>query len=275
MLLAPLYLYPENKGQLTTSQSVERTPNLNAAIVKQIAEKLGLTFRNEKTPPNLPKGEEQNSPPLEGAGEVKKEGLSQPGYITANAKNYLLIKEMRDSLKDNPTEAEKVIWEYLRNKKTGYKIRRQHIIEDFITDFVCLSKKVVIEIDGKVHLRQKEYDEIRTLRLHELGYEVIRFTNEEVFTNPELVALKTKEKLDSKSDLQINDLAVSPPLEGLGEVLELDSKSISPPLEGLGEVLELDSKSISPPLEGLGEVLELDSKSISPPLGGAGGGLGA
>lgn len=43
---------------------------------------------------------------------------------------------MRDSLKDNPTEAEKVMWEYLRNKKTGHKIRRQHIIDDFITDFV-------------------------------------------------------------------------------------------------------------------------------------------
>ncbi len=197
----PLYLYPDNNSKQTIGQTSERIPNLNTEIVKQIAEKLGLTFTNEKTSPTPP-----------------KDGLSQPGYITANAKNYLLIKEMRDSLKDNPTEAEKVMWEYLRNKKTGYKIRRQHIIADFITDFVCLIKNVVIEIDGKIHLQQKEYDELRTARLNELGYEVIRFTNEEVFANPELVTLKIKEKLDSKSDLQIDEDVIPPPLEGLGEV---------------------------------------------------------
>ena len=213
----PLYLYPGTNSQQTIGQthtstsSVQgRIPNLNTKIVLQIAEKLGLTFTNEKTSP---------TPPME--------GLSKPGYITANPLNYLLIKEMRDNLKNNPTEAEKVIWEFLRNKKTGYKIRRQHIIDDFITDFVCLSKKVVIEIDGKIHLQQKEYDELRTARLNELEYEVIRFTNEELFANPELVALKIKEKLDNKINLQSDNDAISPPSEESGEVLEVS-----------GEVLE-------------------------------------
>jgi hypothetical protein len=114
----PFYL--DAIAQHSIGQSAERIPNLNPEIVKQIADKLGLRFKTEKT---------SLTPP--------KEGLSQPGYITANAKNYLLIKEMRDNLKNNPTEAEKVMWEYLRNKKTGYKIRRQHIIDDFITDFVA------------------------------------------------------------------------------------------------------------------------------------------
>ena len=197
----PLYLYPKTNGQQTIGTTAERTPNLNTEIVKQIADKLGLTFTNEKTSP---------TPPME--------RLLKPGYITANPLNYLLIKEMRDNLKNNPTEAEKVIWEYLRNKKTGYKIRRQHIIDDFITDFVCLSKKVVIEIDGKIHLQQKEYDELRTARLNELKYDVIRFTNEEVFANAESVALKIKEKLDNKINIQSDEDASSPPLEGLGEV---------------------------------------------------------
>ncbi len=201
-------------------------PNLITEIVKKIEEKLGMTFVNEKTPPNIPKGEE-HSLNLGQVGEVKKEGLSQPGYITANPKNYFFIKEMRDSIKVNPTEAEKVMWEYLRNKKTGYKIRRQHILENFITDFVCLSKKVIIEIDGKIHLKQKEYDELRTLRLNELGYEVIRFTNEEVFANTEFVTLKIKEKLDSKIDLHNDE---TPPKLLKGE--EQDS----PPFKGQGEV---------------------------------------
>ena len=237
----PLYLYPENNGQQTIGQTSERTPNLNAEIVKEIAEKLGLSFVPERTSPTPPKEglsqtgyitDERTSsiPPKEGlsrpgyitdertSSTPSKEGLSRPGYITANSKNYLLIKEMRDSLKENPTEAEKVMWEYFRNKKTGYKIRRQHIIDDFITDFVCLSKKTVIEIDGKIHLQQKEYDELRTARLNELGYEVIRFTNEEVFVNPELVTLITKEKLDSKIDLQNDEDATCPLLEGSGKV---------------------------------------------------------
>jgi very-short-patch-repair endonuclease len=165
-----------------------RKPNLNVEIVKKIADKLGLQFVAEKSIPI-----------------TSKESFSKPGYVTANPVNYTLIKEMRAHLKDNPTEAEKVMWEYLRAKKTGYKIRRQHIIDNFITDFVCLSKKVVIEIDGKIHLKQKEYDELRTARLNELQYEVIRFTNEEVFANPELVAEKIKEKLNHKTDLQSDE----------------------------------------------------------------------
>ncbi len=212
----PLYLYPSTNGQQNIEQKAERTPNLNMEIVKQIAEKLDLTFTDEKTPLNLPKGETL-SPSIGGVGEVKQR-QGGVGYVTANPLNYKLIKEVRDRLKDNPTEAETVIWEHFRNKKTGYKIRRQHIIDDFITDFVCLSKKVVIEIDGKIHLNQKEYDELRTIRLNDLGYEVIRFTNEEVFSNPQSVALKVKDKLDGKLDIQSEVDPVFPPLEGLGEV---------------------------------------------------------
>ena len=125
---------------------------------------------------------------------------NKPGYITANPKNYLLIKEIRDSLKNNPTQAEKLLWLYLKNKKTGYKIRRQHIIDDFIVDFVCLNKKVVIEVDGKIHLNQKEYDELRTARLNELEFRVIRFENEEVFLNQDKVANQIKFILESIQD---------------------------------------------------------------------------
>ena len=129
---------------------------------------------------------------------VNNKSKGDPGYITANTINYMYIKEMRNVLKKNPTEAEKIIWKYLCNKKTGFKIRRQHIIDDFITDFVCLIKKVIIEIDGGIHLQQQEHDENRTARLNDLGYDVIRFTNEEVIMNPESVALSIKTILEAK-----------------------------------------------------------------------------
>jgi very-short-patch-repair endonuclease len=212
---------------INTIKYYEGNLPLSIDMVSKIAEKLGLKYVPEKlTSP---------TPPKEGLSERVVEKSKEPGYMTANRKNYTLIKEMRDTLKDNPTKAEKVMWEYFRNKKTGFKIRRQHIIDNFITDFVCLSKKLVIEIDGKIHLQQKEYDALRTERLNELGYQVIRFTNEEVFANPEIVANKTKEKLESIPDLQSNEplspqgAVISPLLEGLEE-------AISPPLEGSGEV---------------------------------------
>ena len=142
----------------------------------------------------------------------------RPGYVTANLHNYPYIKEIRDGLKENQTDAEKIIWEYVRNKKTGHKIRRQHIIDNFITDFVCLPKKVVIEIDGGIHLQQKEQDELRTLTLNEKGYKVIRFTNKEVFANPISVATQIKEVLDARQTIiQDEDSAfLSPSFGGAG-----------------------------------------------------------
>ena len=70
------------------------------------------------------------------------------------------------------------------------------MIDKYVVDFACLSKKLVIEIDGGIHLRQKEKDELRTLDLNNIGYKVIRFSNDEVFDNAELVAQKIKKELN-------------------------------------------------------------------------------
>lgn len=127
-------------------------------------------------------------------------GSRNPDILPQIPYTYPVIKDYRNDLKDHQTEAERVIWEYLRNKRTGHKIRRQHIIGDFITDFVCLSKNVIIEIDGKIHKFQKEQDKLRTIRLNNLGYEVIRFTNEEVLNSPYQVAQKIKIFLNNRQD---------------------------------------------------------------------------
>jgi very-short-patch-repair endonuclease len=148
-------------------------------------------MENDPTSPNPSKGGESKVPNSSGNKKL-------PGYVTANLQIYKFIKGIREDLKKNPTEAEKIIWEYLRNSKTGYKIRRQHIIDNFVVDFVCLSKKVIIEIDGEIHLYQQKNDIIRTNTLNEKGYKVIRFTNNEVFANPQIVALKVKDILDSR-----------------------------------------------------------------------------
>ena len=97
----------------------------------------------------------------------------------------------------NATLAEDILWENIRNKTLGVEFRRQHIIADFIADFVCLDKMLIIEIDGGYHSerKQKEDDELRTERLNELGFRVIRFFNEEVQFNIEEVLKKIQNTL--------------------------------------------------------------------------------
>jgi very-short-patch-repair endonuclease len=104
------------------------------------------------------------------------------------------------------TPAEATLWRALRNRKTGFKFRRQHPIYRFIIDFYCAQAKLLIEIDGESHLQpnQKEYDEARTEYLEELGYKVIRFTNDDVRYNLDVVAseiLKTIENRIAKRNI--------------------------------------------------------------------------
>ena len=73
----------------------------------------------------------------------------------------------------------------LRNRSLQYKFSRQHPIDRFIIDFYCAQAKLRIEIDGSSHLEksQAEYEAARTAYLEELGYTVIRFTNDDVRHN--------------------------------------------------------------------------------------------
>jgi very-short-patch-repair endonuclease len=84
------------------------------------------------------------------------------------------------------TPAERRLWERLRGHQLdGFKFRRQHAIGRFIADFACLEAGLVIELDGFSHDVRVRTDQKRTDRLHELGWRVVRFTNRDVFQNPD------------------------------------------------------------------------------------------
>jgi len=118
-----------------------------------------------------------------------------PAWKTADPSVYPHLKNDRKRLLKNMTPAETVLWEYLKSNKLGVRFRRQHVIANFIPDFVALSCKLIIEVDGEIHNFQKEYDEDRTFLLKERGFRVIRFKNEEVLNNIEKVIEKIKENL--------------------------------------------------------------------------------
>ncbi len=134
-------------------------------------------------------------------GAIMKESNS---YETADPTSYELLREFALKNRNNPTEPELALWELLKSKKLeGYKFRRQHIIGQYIADFVCLKKKLVIEIDGLIHQMPdvKDSDESRTLWLEHKGYSVIRFKNEEVIGYTETVLGKISAKLKSMPDI--------------------------------------------------------------------------
>ncbi|MGN0226464.1 MAG: endonuclease domain-containing protein [Paludibacteraceae bacterium] len=110
-----------------------------------------------------------------------------PQYITARTASYQQLKENARRMRNNPTESEAVLWTFIRDKQLGYRFRRQQIIDDYIVDFICLEKKLIIEVDGKYHSdgEQREFDAMRQNKLLSEGYRIIRFTNEEVSTHIE------------------------------------------------------------------------------------------
>ena len=116
-------------------------------------------------------------------------------WNTADPFIYSGLKDERKEMRDNMTEAEAVLWEQIKSKKLGVKFRRQHVIGNYIPDFVVLSCKLIIEVDGKIHKYQKEQDEQRTFDLNEKGYKVIRFTNEEVLHEINSVLDKIKREI--------------------------------------------------------------------------------
>lgn len=113
-------------------------------------------------------------------------------FQTASSDRYDLLKAFARENRNNQTNAEKCLWQQLRGKTLGVKFKRQHIIYDFIAYFVCLEKKLIIEVDGAYHFtdNQMEHDAYRTEELERFGFRVLRFTNEEVINNTEKV-LKT------------------------------------------------------------------------------------
>ena len=146
-----------------------------------------MEFAIAKAPSNSPAG-----------GELEAEWDK---FKTAHPFNYELLKEMAKENRKHATQAEAALWEALRGSNLGEKFRRQHIIGDFIVDFVSLSVKLVIEVDGGYHndSEQKKADELRTEFLEKTGFKVLRFTNEQVLQDTDKTIEEIKANLKALS----------------------------------------------------------------------------
>ncbi|MEP6711136.1 MAG: DUF559 domain-containing protein, partial [Ferruginibacter sp.] len=154
--------------------------------------------------------------------EIGAKGASLvPKYKVRSPMQYELAKAMRKEY----TEAENLLWQQLRDQKLNVKFRRQHPIESYITDFVCLDHALIVEADGGYHEseEQKIYDEERTRILNEVGFTVIRFSNNEIINHTQAVLTKITEALVSiknhrnKDNTKSNEFSHPSPLVEQGQ----------------------------------------------------------
>jgi PncC family amidohydrolase len=164
--------------------------------------------------PPTPQRKAPQNPPQGGILEPES-SESHYSYETAEPMIYGLLKEYVAEHRSNPTEAERVLWERLKGRKlSGYKFRRQHIIDSYIADFICIPKKLIIEVDGLSHQlpESQTSDAERTLELNKKGFEVVRFSNDQILYDADKVLNEILLRL-KKENLRISD-SRNPPLEG-------------------------------------------------------------
>ena len=123
-------------------------------------------------------------------------------FETTDSATYQLLLDKAKEMRRNPTEAESALWNYLSGDKMGAHFRRQHPVFGYIPDFVCIQRKLIIEIDGGYHLEneQPEKDAERTHLLNNTGYIVLRFTNEEVLLDIDDVLEEISDTLSENSE---------------------------------------------------------------------------
>jgi very-short-patch-repair endonuclease len=105
---------------------------------------------------------------------------------TQSRKAAVLKRSNAKRMRREPTEAEKLFWWELRDRRLeGHKFKRQYLVGGYIADFVCIERKLIVELDGGQHAEATEYDEKRSAVLQSLGFRVLRIWNAEIFTNME------------------------------------------------------------------------------------------
>ena len=182
------------------------------------------------------------------------------GYITSSVEEWKKTIVFAKQNRKAATVEEDIIWQELRNRKIkGYKFRRQHPVAGYIPDFVCLEKKLIIEIDGEYHddEEQKLFDERRENWLKEEGFTMIRFTNYTV-NNALNSVLKDIEEVLLNKEIVVEAEGSSPPLLWRGWYGELlyHTGRIDPSLVEIRRAIALDPLAPIPPLA-LGYALTL------------------
>lgn len=121
-------------------------------------------------------------------------------WQTANILDYNLLKGNAQANRSNMTEAESALWQMAKGNGLGQKCRRQYVIGDYIVDFFFRQSMLIVEIDGGYHFteEQQEEDKARQDWLEQQGYQVLRFTNEQVLVDTDNTINEIRKHLNNK-----------------------------------------------------------------------------
>lgn len=108
------------------------------------------------------------------------------------------LKPRRRKLRVDATEAEKIFWEAIRNKKLGSRFVRQFSIDGYVMDFYCPKLRLGIELEGRIHDYTKEYDDFRVKYLESFSIKILRFKNSEIIDNLKRVLEQISPLLDQE-----------------------------------------------------------------------------
>jgi leucyl-tRNA synthetase len=157
----------------------------------------------------------------------------QYGYINSTFQEWKNTFEFAKRNRKNLTETEDKMWQLVRNRYIdNYKFRRQHPIAGFIPDFVCLERKLIIEIDGGYHNEEEQiiFDEARENWLKEFGFDIIRFTNEQVLENITNIKKAISERLEELKEKAESSNSQAPlPWRGEGGEVSLRRETSTMP----------------------------------------------
>ena len=121
-------------------------------------------------------------------------------WQTANILDYNLLKGNAQANRSNMTEAESALWQMAKGNGLGQKCRRQYVIGAYIVDFFFRQSMLIVEIDGGYHFteEQQEEDKARQDWLEQQGYQVLRFTNEQVLVDTDNTINEIRKHLNNK-----------------------------------------------------------------------------
>ena len=112
----------------------------------------------------------------------------------------VLARDKARALRRDPSDAEQKLWQRLRGRRfQNWKFRRQYPVGPYVADFCCVDGQLVIELDGGQHVEAAEKDQARTRFMESVGFVVIRFWNEEVFTEIEAVMERIEQAVNRLS----------------------------------------------------------------------------
>jgi 1-hydroxy-2-methyl-2-(E)-butenyl 4-diphosphate synthase len=254
----------------TIRVSLTEDPELEIPVCRDIVKRYGPTQGpSPQTPPLL---SALGNPPSQWEGGGYFDNLDilneeTVGYRFADPNFYPRLKKYALQHRSTPTVAEEILWNALKAKQlSGYKFRRQHIIDKFIADIVCLKKSLIIEIDGLIHSLPDNVisDEKRTDILQAQGFKLIRFTNEEVINELDKVLKTILTELSNQPDAKGNYIP-GPPTGGQGAFSnsgnvgkDKEILGLSPPTGGQGASLNTGEAALT---EGISEKSSIKSSA--------------